>query len=293
MVKKKAEGETGEPKAPKAKKRPSDFEILRTILQRTNERKMVYWLRNMGAPEGVYVLTNLSEEDFLYGSSEMAVSLVEFTDPELKAAAETFLGKLHGAQGEQQMLVNLRDQISEFAKTKGETFETPVESNEYGTVWTVKVDKLGKERTQYYALAIDSLFHFHSVQSWCDAYVPLLGTTDPAHLYYPYTCETTDTHSLMTLPPAEQADHPIAKLHPHGFRSRITKGTGVLVSKALATIPYPAISEEMIAFLKNGATCQVVHRITGEGWRMLTVRPNAHFLPTAAALPQLTGPMEL
>jgi len=60
----------------------------------------------------------------------------------------------------------------------------------------------------------------------------------------------------------------------------VTKGVDMLISKMFEDhFPYPIKSEEIIIFITDGAVCQMAHRIIGEGWRMLVIRPNSYFFP--------------
>jgi hypothetical protein len=268
-------------KAPKGKKRPSDFEIIRTILQRTCERKLPFLFNNIGRPISSLLLCSEKEEGFTYGSSSLAIAFVEFDDPELKEMSEALLKKLHGYTSPNQVIVNLRDQISELAKTKGESIEAEV-WNKNDSVWTIRKDVKGMERPLYFCEGIESLYHFQLVNSWIDKYHPLLKTDDPAHLYYPYKHEPKDSYSILRLPTDPHHNHPIGQLHPHGFRNIVTKGIDVLISRMFEPhFPYQIKSEEMIVFITDGVVCQMAHRIIGDGWRMLVVRPNCYFFPSA------------
>lgn len=285
--------ETSSKKGGRAKKRPSDFEIVRTILQRTSERKLPYALVNMGEEDDVLLLCSEKEEDFFYGSSELAIGLLQFEDPELKEAVSGVLGKLHGFSDNRQMVVNIRDQISDLVKTKGESLTETPEVTPEGTAWFTKTDVRGQERTIYYTQAIGSLYHFQTVLYWRKLYTKLLTTTDADNLYYPYDHTNPDTHSVLTLPCQEQLDHPLSKLYPYGFRTYVTKGFDVLITKAFENIPYPVEHAEIIAFRTDGVACQLAHRLIGKGWRMIVLRPNAFLFPVSTTPLNLTGTHEL
>jgi len=282
--------ETAPPKkGPRAKKRPSDFEIVRTILQRTTERKLPYVLRNMGETDDVLLLCSEKEDGFFYGSSSLAIGLIQFDDPELQTAVTGVLEKLHGFKSDHQLVINLRDQISDLVKTKGETLSEEPTVTPQGTAWFTKTDIRGQERTVYYAQAVDSLYHFEVVSYWRKLYTPLLTTEDPSNLYYPYDHTDPETYSVLTLPCQDQPDHPICKLYPHGFRTYVTKGFDVLMTKQFENIPYPVERAEMIAFCPDGAACQLAHRLIGQGWRMVVLRPNAFLFPALSVPLTSTG----
>lgn len=270
------------PKKKKGKKRPSDFEIVRTILQRTHERKLPYLLRNMGEDPDILFFCSEDEKGFTYGSPDLTVAIFEFTDPELKTMVETCLGKIHGAQqgSTNQCIVNVRDQISELAKTKGESMDVEVASNAHGSHWCVKKDTRGQERILYFAKAIDSLFHMQMVKTWCEQFRPLLTTESPEHLYYPYQHPHGKTATILTIPSTENTNHPITAMYPNGFRAMVTRGLDVIIDKGLDDLPYPVVSQDMIVFQDQGVACKMAHRLVGEGWRMVLVRPNCIFFPT-------------
>lgn len=284
-----------EPKKKKGKKRPSDFEIVRTILQRTHERKLPHLIKNMGEDPDILFLCSEDEEGFTYGSPDLAVAIFEFTDPELKIAVETCLSKLYGLQTphDYQCTINIRDQISELAKTKGDVMDVPVETDDCGSHWCIKRDVRGQERTLYYAKAIDSLFHMQMVKSWCQSYRPLLTTDDHQHLYYPYQHPAGKTASVVTFPPVPNTNHPLSALYPHGFRTMMTRGLDVVIDKFLEDFPYPVVSEDIIIFQDQATACQMAHRIVAEGWRMVLVRPNAIFFPTLDIPIPFTGQYSL
>jgi len=270
-----------EPKPPKAKKKPSDFEIVRTILTRTHERKLPYLLKNMGEDPDILLFCSEEESDFTYGSSEMSIAIFEFTDPELKIIVETCLSKLHGLDNDiqKQLVINVRDQMSELSKTKGETIECEVSSNEAGSVWNSRVDVRGQERIVYFAKAVESLYHFQVVREWNKSFRKLLTTTDPKYLYYPYEHLATATSTIGTFGVPTNEDNDLAKCYPHGFRTMLTKGIDVAIGKTTKEFPYPVIKEEMIFFSDNGCVCHMAHRIEAQGWRMIILRPNMTFIP--------------
>jgi len=276
-------------KAPKPKKRPSDFEIVRTILQRTCERKLPFLLKNIAESQDTLLLCSEKEEGFYYGSPSLSLGFVEFDDPELRDTVHKFLEKTHGYLSENQVVINLRDQVSELSKTKGESMDVEVFRQGDDDVWTVRKDVTGKERSLYFCESVKSLYHFQLVSTWVKQYKDLLYTQDPKHLYYPYVHTEAKTHSLLKIPTSSEIDHPITKLYPHGFRTMLTKGIDILISKMFEPhFPYPIKSEELIVFISDGAVCQMAHRVIGEGWRMLILRPNAYFFPHLdIKLPQL------
>lgn len=275
------------PKKTKGKKRPSDFEIVRTILQRTHERKLPYILKNMGEDEDIIFLCSNDEEGFVYGSSDMTIAIIEITDDTLKTTMEYFFDKMHGFSKENphQLVINLRDQISELAKTKGEMIEGELHYNSSGSVWTVKKDVNGREKIFKYCSAIDSLYHFQNVKYWNAKYRPLLTTEDPNHLYYSYSHTNPETSSILTLEKNQDDNHPLVALYPHGFRTMVTKGIDVIIDKSLEDFPYPIIKEEIIVVSNQTSdskdvTCQIAHRLHADGWRMILVRPNMVFFPS-------------
>lgn len=213
----------------------------------------------------------------------MAISFVEFEDPSLKEIADTILSKIHGLSSPHQIIVNIRDQISELAKTKGESFEVDIQQDDFGSTWTVKTDIRGQERTLYYSRAIDSLFHFEQVRGWCDNYRFLLKThNEKKQIIIPYTHPPGDTYTILTIPPFEDTSHPISQLYPNGFRTSVTRGLDLLITKGFVEqFPYPVLKEEIIFFVDSGCTVQMAHRVIGEGWRMVLLRPNAVFFPAA------------
>lgn len=280
-----------EPKKKKEKKRPSDFEIVRTILQRTHERKLPFLLKNIGEDPDIFFLCSKDESEFTYGSPDITIAIFEIVDTDLKSMVDNFVSKLYGLQGhsDNQLIINIRDQISELSKTKGEKIEVEVETDSFGSSWTIKKDINGKERTQYFSKAIESLFHVQLVKDWCRSYRPLLTTEDPNNLYYPYKHPDGETASIMTLPAAVDNNHPLKTLYPYGFRTMVTRGIDVILNKLLEEFPYPIIKEEMIVFQDQAAACQIAHRIIAEGWRMVLLRPNAVFFPTLDIPLSLTG----
>lgn len=267
-------------KSPKAKKRPSDFEIVRTILQRTCERKLPYLLKNITDSKDTLLLCSEEEDGFSYGSPTLALGFVEFDDLELRDIVVKVLEKTHGFNSDNQVIINLRDQISELSKTKGESMEVETFKRNPDYIWTIRKDIKGNERELYFCKSVESLYHFQLVSTWVKQYRDLLYTQDPNHLYYPYTPPESKTHSLLKIPTLVESDHPISKLYPNGFRTMLTKGIDILISKMFEPhFPYPIESEEFIVFLSDGAVCQMAHRIIGKGWRMLLLRPNAYFFP--------------
>lgn len=267
-------------KKTKVKKRPSDFEIMRTIFTRTTERKLPWILKNMGESEDIHFLCSEEEKGFVFGSATMTIGLLEFTDPELKAISEKFLEGIYGYGHKGQVLINIRDQISELNKTKGVSIDAPVEHDDYGSVWTSKLDVTGKTRTVYYSKGIESLFHFNEVRHWNDQYRFLLATNSNKNLYYDYVHPDGPTHSILTLPPSQDKDHPIVKLYPHGFRAMVTRGIDLIITKQFTNFPYPVEKEELILFLDGDSVCQMAHRVIGQGWRMVLIRPNFVLFPT-------------
>lgn len=282
--------DTGEKKVKKGqrpKKRPSDFEITRTILTRTHERKLPILLKNMGEDEDLLVLCSEEEEGFMYGSSAMTCALVQFDDPEVKAICHSVLNKVHGFNLSQQVLINLRDQISALGKTKGESFEETVETNEHGAAWVTRTDVRGQVRTVAYATMIDSLFHFEDIQTWCKTYRHLLTCTGEDVYVYPYTHPDSLTTSLLTVTPPEDENHPIFKLYPDGFRASVTRGVDVFITKSFEDhFPYKPVEQDLLFFIKDGVVAQMVHRIIGLGWRMILVRPNSVIFPIRKNIPQ-------
>jgi hypothetical protein len=283
-------------KAPKAKKRPSDFEIFRTILTRTHERKLPFLVKDMGEDPDILFLCSAGEDGFTYGSPDLALTIIEISDPELKTVFETYLGKLHGYHNDkhQPRFINVRDQISELAKTKGETLDTDVKSNAHGSIWTTKVDKAEKEKVIYFTKAVDSLFHVQLVKSWCAQYRPLLNGEDPEHLYYPQTERLSETAGLITLPPPANDNHPLKYLYPHGLRFMATKGFDMLLDVFPIELPDPVLSQEFIAFRDGGSSVlHVCHRMVAQGWRMLALRPNMYIFPTLETHVPSIGPHSL
>lgn len=267
-------------KAPKPKKRPSDFEIVRTILQRTCERKLPYLLKNIADTGDTLLLCSEEEDGFTYGSPTLSIAFVDFDDPELKSIVSTTLNKLHGFNSTNQVIINLRDQMSELTKTKGESIDVEIFNKDPDCTWTIRRDASGKERDLYFCKGVSSLYHFQLLNTWVKQYQNLLYTEDQDHLYFPYCHTETQTHSILKIPSPQELNHPINKLYPHGFRTVVTKGIDVLISKMFEDhFPYQIKSEELITFLSDGAVCQMAHRVIGEGWRMLLLRPNAYFFP--------------
>lgn len=268
-------------KGQRPKKRPSDFEIIRTILQRTCERKLPIWLRHMGEDENFIVLCSNEEEGFVYGSSSMTLGLVEFDDPEVKAICDGVLSKLYGYNAQHQILINLRDQMSELGKTKGESFGEEPLSDGQGTHWLTRTDVRGGERTVYYSKAVESFFNFDHIREWSGRYGALLRGEDDKALVYPYSHPPGDTSSVLTVGIDDYKDHPIAQFYPHGFRTIVTRGVDLAITKSFeAHFPYPVVKEELLFFLVDGAVCQMAHRVIGTGWRMLLVRPHSVTFPT-------------
>ena len=279
------------PKKPKAKKRLSDFEIFRTILQRTCERKLPYMIRNMGEDRDLTLLFSGKENDFVYGSEQMALALFYFESDEIKTIMETYFQKLHGysPEADYPQLINVRDQCSELVKTKGASIDREMVSNAQGSCWTVLTDKDGRTRDLYFNIAIDSLFHVREVESWCKTYRSVLLDDHPDFMYYPYRQGEGGTASLITLPPYPDPTHPMAQYFPHGFRLRTTRGIDLIQDKFIEDLPYPIEKEELIFFSLEGAVCHVAHRLVCEGWRMLLLRPNTVFFPASDIPLRLKG----
>ena len=274
------------PKKTKGKKRLSDFEIVRTLLQRATDRRLPYLLKNMGEDSDILFLASEDEENFVYGSNELSISIIEITDPDLRIMVNTFLDKLEGidTSARAQLVVNVKDQISELAKTKGESMDIDIIRDIFGTTWTIKTDVNGKEKTMFFSKAITSLFHYQMVGAWCRKYRDLLTTEDPNYIYYPYTHTAIPQSSLLRIENSDPT-HPIFSVFPHGLRTMITKGIDVFVSNVFDNFPYPVIKEEIIIFneitsTSKSAACHLAHRIIGEGWRMVLLRPNSVFFPT-------------
>lgn len=268
-------------KKTKEKKRPSDFEIVRTIFQRTSDRKLCYILKNLGEDPDIYFLCSASEKEFTYGSPRLAVALIQITDPELQKAVDAVTDKMKGFNNSKPFhgFIHLRDQISELGKTKGESLEGDIHTNRKGSSWIEKEDPSGKKKVQYYSLAIDSLYHVQMVSSYCRSYRRLLDADSDEFIYYPYSHTDAQTSSIMTLLP--QHNHPLTQLYPHGFRAMVTKGLDVILDKSLDDFVYPIIDQELIVFHDTDAqVVQIAHRIKAKGWNMVLVRPNAVFFPT-------------
>jgi hypothetical protein len=268
-------------KKKKEKKRPSDFEITRTILQRTNDRKLPFILKDLGEDPDLLVLCSKNEEEFTFGSPDIALALFEFTTSEVKHLVEGVLHKLHGFTSDThcQRIVNLRDQFSELAKTKGEANVDDICLNAFGSKWVLRPDAKGRDKPFYLCKAIDSLFHMELVHYWCKNYRPLLTTHNPDYLYYDYNHTANDTGSIVTLAPHSN-NHPLGHYYPHGFRFMANKGLDVALGKGLDEFPYPLLKQELIVFQDQSVSCQIAHRMIGEGWRMVLLRPNAVYFPT-------------
>jgi hypothetical protein len=291
------ESDSKKPKKAKAKKRPSDFEIVRTILQRTSERKQAFLLKNLGEADDILFLCSVDEKGFTYGSPELSIAMIQITDPDLKTMVDGYLGKIYGLQEGSNFsgFVGLRDQISELSKTKGETMECEVYTNDAGTAWVFKSDVNGERpKPAYLALAIESLFHVQLVESYSKSYRPLLDGEDAQYLTYPYTHTNTDTASILAIPPSDKHNHPMTSLYPNGLRAMVTKGLDVIITKGMTgDFPYPITDEQMILFHDKGAACHLVHRVVADGWRMLVTRPNAVYFPTPDTPLDLTGTHQL
>lgn len=277
------------PKAPKQKKRPSDFEIVRTILTRTHERKLPFLLKNMGEDSDIYFLCSEDESGFTYGSSEMSIAILEITDPELKEMLDIVLSKMHGLRdiNDRQLVINIRDQMSELVKTKGESLPEDFQFNEEGTYWTVKTDIRGQEKTIYYSKSIESLYHFQVVREWNQQYRHLLTTEDDNNIYidYHYDKKETSTIESFTIP-KRNSTNLLEELYPNGFRTTITKGTSAIMDKSMEdNFPYPIQKAEMIFFGSSGQACHIAHRVVAQGWRMIVLRPNMVFVPPLSVLP--------
>lgn len=274
------DGEKKIKKGQKGKKRPSDFEIARTILQRIHERKLPILLRNMGEDEDLLVLCSEEEEGFTYGSSAMSCMLLQFDDPELKSICHSVLSKVYGFDNQNQIIINLRDQVSALSKTKGESIDEPVETNEQGAAWVNRTDTRGLVRTVAYATMIDSLFHFEDIQTWCQTYRHLLTSESDQVYVYPYTHPDSETSSLITVPRHPDPNHVISELYPDGFRVCITRGVDVFITKSFEDhFPHKPVNQDLIFFIRDGAVVQMVHRIIGDGWRAILTRPNSVIFP--------------
>ena len=268
-------------KKKKEKKRPSDFEITRTILQRTNDRKLPFLLKDLGEDPDLLMLCSKDEKEFTYGSPDIALGLFEFDRDEVRDVVSGVLHKLHGFthEGNYQRIISLRDQFSELAKTKGEAVEGEICTNAFGTTWVLRKDVKGHDKPFYFCKAIESLFHMELVKHWCKTYRPLLTTDHPDYAYYDYTHTASETGSIVTLPP-QSANHCIGRHYPHGFRFMANKGLDVAIGKGLDDFPYPLLKQELIVFQNQSISCQIAHRFIGDGWRMIVIRPNAVYFPT-------------
>ena len=263
-------------KAPRAKKRMSDFEIARTILQRTCERKVPYVLRNMGETGEVIVLCSHPEADLQYGCSELTMGFIHCDDPQSQREMNDLLVKLKGWDSPNQMVINVKDQISLLGKTKGEEITDEIYQNEHGSCWIMRKTPKG-EKPVYLSLAISSLYHYHMVQEWHSRYIKHLMSNHDDCWYHPFQYTDSATHSLVEVP---VVDHPLQNVYPHGFRMAITKGIDVVMTSMIKEdFPYPIVSEEFIFFPLEGDTYQMAHRVIGTGWRALLVQPNAVHFP--------------
>ena len=279
------------PKAPREKKRPSDFEIVRTIVQRTTERKLPVLLKNIGEPEDTYVVCSGGEPTFLFGSSALAITLLTISDPELKTVFRTELGKMYGFSDTQPIFINIRDQISELGKTKGASFTTEPQTTPDGDVWVKRASSRGESKPLYYCQSVKGLFHINILKEWMERYSPLVSGSLPENFHYEYKHPEGKTHSILNVPPHDDPDHPIVKMFPKGFRAMITRGFDVLISKMFPDhFPYKVNKEELIFTLIDRAACQMLHRVSGEGWSMLLVRPNFIFFPTVETSLPTSGP---
>jgi hypothetical protein len=284
------------PKAPKQKKRPSDFEIVRTILTRTHERKLPYLLKNMGEDSDILFFCSEDESGFTYGSSEMSIGLLEITDPELRTMVDNTLSKMYGYKDieDKQLVINVRDQMSALVKTKGESIDEEVSTNEYGASWVMRKDIKGQERTLYYSKTIESLYHFQVVREWNNTYRPLLSTEDDDIIYLDYRYDNKETSSIVKFDiPKRNQTNTLEEKYPNGFRTTITKGIDAIMVKNMENFPYPILKAEMIFFGSSGWACHIAHRVTAQGWRMLVLRPNMVFIPPLSVLPPNLESFEL
>lgn len=279
-------------KKKRAKKGPSDFEIVRTLFTRLHERKLAFIFKNLGEENNIYFFCSQKEDNLLYGSSAIAIGLLEITHPDLLIKVESILAKLYGfdAQDKSQRIIHVRDQFSELAKTKGETIDGVVKQNDAGAVWLAKKNKLDKDQPLEFVSPIDSLFHFYQISDWSKRYYPLLTTNLNSVVYVPYRYLNKETSSLVTIEEDYLKDSPLKSLYPKGFRNIMTKGLDVLITKNLEEFPYPIQSEEFIIFAYEGGAVQLAHRVIGDGWRMLVTRPNAVFFPENTLSLPLQGP---
>ena len=284
---------TKPPSKPKEKKRTTSFEIIRTLLTRTHERKLAYCLKRMGEDSDIIFLSSAAETDFIYGSPDLSVGLFDVTDDDLKAEFQPTLDLLYGFNDPEMLpcVLNFREQFSTLAKSKGERFpeEDEVYSDGLGSTWTSKTDAKGTVRTTYYSQAVVSLFQMAQIKDWCQIYRPLLSTDDPDILVYPYTHPPGPTAEIITLPPASGHNHPSRTLFPNGFRIRAIRGLDVLIDKGLDKLPYPLLREEILVVPVGPGSVYTAHRLIGQGWRMIIVRPFAVLFSLPTTFIPITG----
>jgi hypothetical protein len=258
------------PKEPKVPKR-DDFDIFRTIFQRTTQRRIPYILRNLGADHDLYFMSSSSEESFTYGASDHTIAMIKITDPVLQETVDKYMSKIYGMSHdeEQSLVVNIRDQISALGKTKGESFEDEVITDKYGGAYTRKFNKVGREVITRYSLAIDSLYHFQMVRAWCAMYRPYL--------------EPRETDKVMALKHNDEentipVEVKFAEDDSFTCSPRLTRGVDTIYTKDMEKLPHPVIREELLVVHDSGSAYRLLHRVIGEGWSMVLLRPNAVYI---------------
>jgi hypothetical protein len=278
--KKKASAKTKEPKPKKQPKGPSEFELVRSILQRTSERKLHSLVRNIGTAPDTITLCGSNEDNITFGSWSFSLGIIHIDSPTLRESVESVLRKLVGYDHQDPCTLNLRDQISELAKSKGEAISCDLTTLDDGSVGVTKVNKLGRESFVPFMLPMKSLYHYQCVEAMSQTYAKLLIEDNPAVLKIPYTVGDTGTYHLNTLDLSVHVEHPIAKQFPKGIRLLQVRGLDVVTTPFFRKLhEYPITEELLIVELSRGCF-QAAHRVIGDGWRILIVRPYMKFPST-------------
>ena len=276
-------------KPKRQKKRMSSFEIMRTLFQRTCDRRLPYLLRNVKETPGTYLLCSDEESEFKYGSSKMSIAIIEITDPAFQEEMDGVLQKIKGlevdADPDIPVVINLRDQISDLGKSKGESFSQDLSTNTAGDIWVYRKDKdgnilkdkEGRDSINYYLRPVDALFHFLDVPGWLKTYIPVLRGEDNGYLVQDFVAPADGNTHIVTIDPHD--GHPLFKHYPHGFRIMLTRGVDMIGTRQFDDFPFPLVKEELVVVPQDQHICRVIHRVEGEGWRMIIHRPSNVIFP--------------
>lgn len=269
-------------KPKKAKKQISDFEIVKTIFQKTHEYRLPFLLKNTGEHSDIYFLSSVEESKLVYGDPKISIGMIEITDEVLREKTLSVFQNLKGFDNsDRQLFINVKQQMSQYGKDKEEGFGCEIFEDKTGSSWIVKKDINGRENIVQFVKSVDDLFQMHYVKAWCDKYRSVLSSPDESFERYPVSFDDKEKVLLLTLGRPERG---LQNLYPDGFRMQMIKGVDLIVDTHVAKLDYPILNQEIIVFRNTfegrlEEACQLVHRIEAEGWRMILLRPNSVIFP--------------